>query len=155
MTTMTCKQHTAAVTLASFGAILAYYVTNLAPHLLQGTVTKANLTGLWITVVVAAIVVTVVALIVTQIIVTGIQASKEGAEAAESDADTSDERDDQIDLRGDRTAYTFHSSGVTIAMLLYLFGLSGELMFALLIFFGLLAQIAGDIRRLLLYRGGI
>ena len=155
MTAMSYQQRTALVTLVSFVAILGYYVINLVPHVLHDTVTKANLTGLWITTVVAAIFVTVAGLIVTQIIVTSIQAVKEGEEAAESDADATDERDRQIDLLGTGTAYRFHSTGVTIAMVLYLIGQPAEIMFALLIFFGLLAQIAGDTRRLILYRKGV
>jgi len=152
---MSFKQRTALVTLVSFALILAYYVITIAPYVFGGELATAPLKGLWISVAVAAIVITVIGLIVTQIVVSSIQAVKEGATVAEEEAESEDERDQLIDLKGKATAYTFASTGTTLAMLTYLFDQPAPVMFSLLIFFGILAQIAGDVRRLLLYREGI
>ena len=154
MTTLSLKQRTALVTLSSFTLILGYYLVNLLPHVLMGTLEEASLKALWITVIVGTIAITVLGLIVTQIIATSITAVKEGPEVAEAEADFVDERDKLIDLKGSATAYGFASTGTTLAMVLYLFDQPAEVMFSLLIFAGLLAQIAGDIRRLWEYRKG-
>ncbi len=68
--------------------------------------------------------------------------------------DIQDERDQIIDLKGTRVAYTFSSIGVALSMLTFVFGQPPLVMFGLLIFFGVLAQIIADIWRLTLYRRG-
>lgn len=68
--------------------------------------------------------------------------------------DFADERDKLIDLRGTSITYTVSFSGVLLAMLTFVFGQPPLVMFSLLIFFGVVAQVIGDISRLYLYRRG-
>lgn len=68
--------------------------------------------------------------------------------------DFEDERDQLIDLKGIRVTYTISSLGSALSMLTYVFGHPPLVMFSLLIFFGVLAQIVADIWRLVLYRRG-
>jgi len=69
--------------------------------------------------------------------------------------DVEDERDELIDLRGTKVTYTIASLGSFLAMLTFVLGQPPLVMFTLLVFFGLLAQVIGDITRLLLYQRGI
>ena len=108
---------------------------------------------LWGIVIVLGIVVTIFATILTHIVSAIIEAIKTGEEAPEVE-DLQDERDKMVDLRGTRVAYIVSSFGMLIAMLTFVFGQPPLTMFSLLIFFGIVAQIAGDVSRLVLYRRG-
>jgi hypothetical protein len=68
--------------------------------------------------------------------------------------DIQDERDQMIDLRGTRVTYLVTSLGGFIAMLTFVLGQSPLVMFSLLLFFGVLGQVAGDLSRLYRYRRG-
>ena len=81
------------------------------------------------------------------------QAIKTGEEDPKIE-DIEDERDKLIDLRGTRVSYIISSSGVALSMLAFVLGQPPLVMFSLLIFFGLIAQVIGDISRLVLYRKG-
>ena len=156
MNTMTPRQRTAVVTLVSFTLILVAYVIILAPYVLSGELTTAPLKKLWVTVIFGSAIVVIAGIIITQTIASATLAVTEGKEAAEAEAyQADDERDRLIDLKGKSTAYLFLSIGMTTAMLTYLFDYPPAVMFSLLIFFGLLGEIAGDVRRLLLYRKGV
>ncbi|MCB0100054.1 MAG: hypothetical protein KDE46_30185, partial [Caldilineaceae bacterium] len=100
------------------------------------------------------VVVTILATILTHIVSTIIEAIRTGEKAPEIE-DFQDERDKLIDLRGTKVTYTVSSLGAFLAMLTFVFGQPPLVMFTLLIFFGVSAQIVGDITRLLLYRRGI
>jgi hypothetical protein len=102
---------------------------------------------------VLAIVLTILGTILTHILSAIIEAIKTGEEAPEIE-DLEDERDKLIDLRGTRVTYIFSSIGVFLAMLTFVLGQPPLVMFSLLIFFGLLAQIIGDTSRMILYRRG-
>ena len=65
-----------------------------------------------------------------------------------------DERDQLIDLRGTKVTHTVASLGTFVAMISFVFGQPALVMFALLIGAGVVAQIAGDMFRLTLYRRG-
>ena len=115
-----------------------------------------RLTGvfrLWGIVIVLAIIFTIVATILTHIVSAIIEAIKTGSDDPEIE-DFEDERDRLIDLRGTKVTYTISSIGVFLAMLTFVFGQPPLVMFTLLIFFGVVAQIIGDISRLILYRRG-
>ena len=64
------------------------------------------------------------------------------------------ERDKLIDLKDTKTVYYVSGFGGFLAMLTFVLGQPGLVMFSLLIFFGVAAQIVGDISRLYLYRRG-
>jgi hypothetical protein len=57
-------------------------------------------------------------------------------------------------LRGTKLTYLVYSLGVFLSMLSFVFGQPPLVMFTLLIFSGLVAQVTGDISRLYLYRRG-
>jgi hypothetical protein len=66
-----------------------------------------------------------------------------------------DERDKLIELQGTTIAYRVSSIGVALSMLTLVLGQPPLVMFNLLIFFGISAQIIADISRLYLYRQGL
>jgi hypothetical protein len=110
---------------------------------------------LWGVVIIFAVIVTIIATILTHIGVSIFQAIKTGGKEPDIEIeDFADERDKLIDLRGTKVTYTVSSIGSFLAMLTFVFGQPPLVMFTLLIFFGVLAQILGDISRLVLYRRG-
>jgi hypothetical protein len=107
---------------------------------------------LWGIIVVLAVIGTIVATILTHI--AGGIVHKVRTNEDPHIEDIQDERDQIIDLKGTRVAYTFSSIGVALSMLTFVFGQPPLVMFSLLIFFGILAQVVADIWRLTLYRRG-
>jgi hypothetical protein len=150
---MSFKEKNIVVSLVNFSLILAFYLFRLWQFVRNDTFDTQHLFRLWGTVIFMAVIVTVLAIFAANIIPQMLAAAREGRET--SDIDTlEDERDQLIDLRGTRVTYTVSSLGSFVAMLTYVFGQPPLVMFALLIFFGVLAQIAGDISRLVRYRRG-
>jgi hypothetical protein len=111
-----------------------------------------NVFRLWGIVIALAILVTIFATILTHIVSNIIQAIKTREEPVIEDI--ADERDKLIDLRGTKITYFVSSIGVFLSMLTFALGQPPLVMFTLLIFFGVVAQIIGDISRLYLYRRG-
>jgi len=99
-----------------------------------------------------AVVVTIFATILTHIVSAIIQAIKTKGEP--NIEDIADERDRLIDLRGTKVTYFVSSIGVFLSMLTFVLGQPPLVMFTLLIFFGVVSQVIGDIWRLYLYRRG-
>ena len=66
-----------------------------------------------------------------------------------------DERDKLIGLKGVRVSYVTFSIGVLIAMLSFVFGQPPLVMFSAIIFFSIVAEIAGDISQIFLYHRGV
>lgn len=116
------------------------------------TFTSTNLFRLWGIIALLAVIGTIVATIFTHI-VGGIVHKVKTNEDPQIE-DIQDERDQMIELKGTRVAYTVSSIGVALAMLSFVLGQPALVMFALLIFFGVLANIVADIWRLNLYRKG-
>ena len=114
---------------------------------------SSKLFRLWGIVILLGIVGTIIASIFTHIIAAIVHAIQTGEEDPKID-DTEDERDKLIDLRGTRVTYIVSSLGVALSMLAFVLGQPALVMFSLLIFFGLIAQVIGDISRLVLYRRG-
>lgn len=150
---MSFQQKNITVSLANFTLILAFYLIRVFQMTQGGSFTSTNVFRLWGIVIALAVVVTIVGTILTHIVSAIIQAIKTGEEDPKIE-DFEDERDKLIDLRGTQATYTASSLGVLIAMLTFVFGQPPLVMFSLLIFFGLLAQVIGDISRLALYRRG-
>jgi len=113
---------------------------------------STNMFRLWGTIAVLAVVGTILATIFTHIV--GGIVHKVRTNEDPHIEDIQDERDQIIDLKGTRVAYTFSSIGVALSMLTFVFGQPPLVMFSLLIFFGVLAQVVADIWRLTLYRRG-
>ena len=114
---------------------------------------STNVFRLWGIIVVLAIIATIVLTILAHIGSAVVQVIRTGDENPKIE-DIQDERDKLIDLRGTQITYVASSLGVLAAMLTFVFGQPPLVMFTLLIFSGLLAQVIGDISRLVLYRRG-
>jgi hypothetical protein len=149
---MSFKEKNIVVTLVNFTLIEAFFLVRVLQMLQNEGFNSTNVFRLWGIVIFFAIVVSIVASILTHIVPVIIQAIKTGEEGEEID-DLEDERDKLIDSRGTKLTYSISSFGTSIAMLTFVLGQPPLVMFSLLIFFGVLAQIIGDILRLLLYRG--
>ena len=163
--------HTAFFMLAAYGMFFVTYQLGLDPisailislvvttlialasyKLFIDRIREHEVTVLLITIALA-IVLTILGTILTHILSAIIEVIRTGEEEPEID-DVEDERDKMIDLRGIRVTYIAFSLGVFISMLAFVFGQPGLVMFALVIFFGLIAQVTGDISRLCYYRRG-
>lgn len=156
---MSFQEKNIAVSLGSFILILGIYLIRLFQIFQDGGLNSTSVFRLWGIVIVLAIIFTVIATILTHIVSAIIQAVVQAIKTGEKEPDVEidnlqDERDKLIDLRGTKVTYTVSSVGVALAMLTYVLGQTPLVMFTLLIFFGLVAQIAGDISRLMLYRRG-
>lgn len=149
---MSFQERNIAASFVIFILILAFYVVRVFQLVQNESFNLSNMVRLWVIVIVLGIVVTIIGTILTHIgsgIVEAIKTQKEPVIE-----DIQDERDRLIDLRGTRVAYIVYSLGVLLAMLTFALGQPPLVMFSLLIFFGLVAQVIGDISRLVLYRRG-
>jgi hypothetical protein len=149
---MSFQQKNITVSLVNFTLILGYYLIRVIQMIQSKSFTSENIFRLWAIVAVLAVVVTILAIILTHIGSGVVQAIKTKEEPWIEDIQ--DERDRIIDLKGTRVTYTVSSIGVFLSMLTFAFGQPPLVMFSLLIFFGVLAQVIGDISRLYLYRRG-
>jgi hypothetical protein len=150
---MSFQQKNITVSLANFTLILGFYLIRVIQMVQAGSFNSANVFRLWGIVIVLAVVVTIFATILTHIISAIIQAIRTGVQKPEVE-DIQDERDQVIDLRGTKLTYLVSSIGAFLSMLTFVLGQSPLVMFTLLIFFGVLAQVIGDVLRLVLYRRG-
>ena len=150
---MSFQQRNITVSLVTFILILGFYLLRIFQLLETDSFVSTNVFRLWGIIVVLAIVATIVLTILAHIGSAVFQVIKTGDENPKIE-DIQDERDKLIDLRGTQITYVASSLGVLVAMLTFVFGQPPLLMFSLLIFSGLLAQIIGDISRLMLYRRG-
>src|SRR3972149_9770378 len=140
------------VSLVNFILILGFYLIRVFQMIQGGSFNSTNVFRLWGIVIVFAIIVTIFATILTHIVSSIIQAIKTKEEP--DFKDIQDERDKFIDLRGTKVTYFVSSIGIFLSMLTFALGQPPLVMFTLLIFFGVVAQIIGDISRLYLYRRG-
>ncbi|OGO38073.1 MAG: hypothetical protein A2W35_21800 [Chloroflexi bacterium RBG_16_57_11] len=150
---MSFQQKNIAVSLANFSLILGIFLIRVFQMIQEGSFNSTNVFRLWGIVIALAVLVTIFATILTHIVSAIIQAIKTGEENPKIE-DIEDERDKLIDLRGTRVTYFVSSIGVFLSMLTFALGKPPLVMFTLLIFFGIVAQITGDISRLYLYRRG-
>ena len=150
---MSFKQKNITVTLVNFSLILGFYLIRVIQLVQNENFNEASVFRLWGIVIVLAVVVTIAATILTHIVSAIVEAVRTGEKNPKIE-DFEDERDQLIDLKGTKITYTFSSLGAFLAMLTFVFGQPPLVMFALLIFFGVLAQIIGDTSRLLLYQRG-
>ena len=150
---MSFQQKNITVSLVNFSLILVFYLIRVLQMILSESFNSTNLFRLWGIIIGLAVVVTIIGTILTHIVSAIIQAIKTGKEDPKVE-DIQDERDQIIDLKGTRITYTVSSLGVFLSMLTFVFGQPPLVMFSLLIFFGVVAQVVGDISRLVLYRKG-
>ncbi|MCA9874596.1 MAG: hypothetical protein KC441_13095 [Anaerolineales bacterium] len=150
--TMSFREKNITVSLISFTLILVFYSLRLLQIVRTGF-EAGSVFRLWGVVIVLTIVMIIAGTILAHIFSAILEAIRTGEEPTEIE-DLQDERDQLIDLRGTRVSYTVSSIGVFLAMLSFVLGQPPLVMFTLLIFAGLMAQIIGDISRLVLYRWG-
>lgn len=140
------------VSLVSTLLILGYYLLNLIPMIQQGDLNSDEVFRLAAVVIIATIVLNIAGNILTLIVIQIIHAIQ-----TRSDKELrmiEDERDNLIGLKGARVAYVAFSVGVLIAMLTFVFGQPALLMFSLIVFFSLAAEICGDLAQLYFYSRG-
>ena len=150
---MSFQEKNITVTLISFTLILGFYLTRVFQMIQGEGLNSSDVFRLWGIVIVLAIIVTVVGMILTHIVSAIVIAIQTGDENPDIE-DIEDERDKLIDLKGTKITYTVSSLGSFLAMLTFALGQSPLVMFVLLVFFGLVAQVIGDLTRLVLYRRG-
>jgi len=149
---MSFQEKNITVSLVNFILILGFYLISLFLMIQGESFNSTNVFRLWGIIIVIAVVVTIFATIITHIVSAIIQAIKTKEEPHIENI--SDERDKLIDLRGTKVTNFVSSIGSFFSMLTFVFGQPPLVMFTLLIFFGVVAQIIGDIFRLRLYRRG-
>lgn len=150
---MPYQEKNISVSLVSSILILGFYLIRLFQMIQDGSLNSTDVFRLWGIVIVLIIILTIVMTILTHIVSAIIQAIKTGEEDPEIE-DLEDERDKLIELKGTKVAYLVSSIGVFFSMLTFVMGQSPLVMFTLLIFFGIVASIIGDISKLYLYRRG-
>ena len=150
---MSFQEKNVTVSLVNFTLILAFFSVRVLQMIQGGDFEESNVFRLWGITIVLAVIVTIFATILTHIFSAIIHAIRTGEERPNVD-DIEDERDKLIDLRGTKLTYLVSSLGVFFSMLTFVFGQPPLVMFTLLIFSGLVAQVTGDVRRLYLYRRG-
>lgn len=149
---MSFQQRNVTASLVSFTLILGFYLIRVFQMLQGGSLTPTNVFRLWGITIALGIVATILLTILTHIGSGILQAIETQEEPVIEDIQ--DERDRLIDLKGTRTTYIVSSFGVLLSMLTFVLGQPPLVMFSLLIFSGLVAQIIGDVSRLVLYRRG-
>jgi hypothetical protein len=149
---MSFQEKNVTVSLVNFTLILGFYLIRLFQMIEDGSLNSTNVFRLWGIVIGLAVVATILATVVTHVVSAVIQAIKTKKEPDIDDIQ--DERDKLVDLRGTKVTYFVSSIGVFLSMLTFVLGQPPLVMFTLLIFFGVVAQIMGDISRLYLYRRG-
>ena len=150
---MSYQEKNITVSLMSYLLILGYYLVQLNQMLQNGGLWSTSLFSFWGIVIITAILVNIIASILTNIALSIFQAIKNKTNAIEHFI--ADERDELIELKGVKLSYITFSIGVLISMLSFVFGQSPLIMFSLIIFFSLLAEIVGDISQLYFYRRGL
>jgi len=150
---MSFQQKNVTVSLVNFVLILGFFSVRVLQMIQGGSFNSINVFRLWGIIIALAIIVTIFATILTHIVLAIIHAIRTGEEKSNVE-DIEDERDKLIDLRGTKLTYLVASIGSFLSMLTFVLGQLPLVMFTLLIFFGVLAQILGDVLRLYLYRRG-
>jgi hypothetical protein len=149
---MSFQERNITASLVTFSLILGFFLIRVFQMIQGESFNSTNVFRLWGIVIVLAVVVTILLTILAHIGSGIVQAIQTGEEP--DIKDIQDERDRLIDLRGTKVTYFITSIGGFLSMLTFVLGQSPLVMFTLLIFFGVLGQIIGDISRLYLYRRG-
>jgi hypothetical protein len=150
---MSYQEKNITVSLTSYLMILGFYLVKLFQMVQGEGLTSAMVFSLWGTVIVATILVNIVASILTNIVLSIVHAIKTQTKAIEPFI--ADERDKLIGLKGMKIAYITFSIGVFLSMLSFVFGQPPLVMFSLIILFSILAELIGDISKIVLYQRGL
>jgi len=150
---MTYRETNISVSLASSLLVMGYFLINWTQMYQEQGLNSATIFRLWAIVIVATIVLNILGNILTSIVLSIAHAIK-----TQSDKEprfVEDERDKLIGLKGSKAAYIAFSIGVFLSMLAFVFGQPALVMFSLIIFFSIAAEIVGDILQLSFYRRGV
>lgn len=149
---MSSQKITITVSLVSTLVILGYYLANLIPMFQQGDLNSNEVFRLAGIVIIASIVLNIAGNILANIVINIIHAIQ-----TQSDKEVrlvEDERDKLIILKGTSVSYVAFLIGVLIAMLTFVIGQPPLVMFSLIIFFSLVAEICGDLAQFYFYSKG-
>jgi hypothetical protein len=150
---MSYRETNISVSLTSSLLVLGYYLVSWLQMYQTEGLNSARVFRLWLIVIVATIVLNVLGNILTSIVLSIAHAIK--TQSKEEPRFIEDERDKLVDLKGVKAAYITFSIGVFLAMLTFVFGQPPLVMFSLIIFFSVTAEIVGDIFQLYFYHGGV
>jgi hypothetical protein len=150
---MSYRETNISVSLASSLLVLGYYLVSWLQMYQTEGLNSTKVFRLWLIVIVATIVLNILGNILTNIVLSIAHAIK--TQSKEEPHFIEDERDKLVDLKGVKAAYITFSIGVFLAMLTFVFGRPPLVMFSLIIFFSITAEIVGDIFQLYLYRRGV
>jgi hypothetical protein len=140
---MSNRQYTITVSLISTLLVLGYYLVKLIPMIQQGELNSDEIFQLAAIVIIASIVLNIAGNILVNIVVNIVHAIQTQSEKEVRMLE--DERDKLISLKGTQVSYIAFSLGVLASMLTFVFGQPALVMFSLIIFFSLLAEIIGDL----------
>ena len=149
---MSYQEKNITVSFVSHLLIVAYYLINLFQMFQEGGLVSTRLFSLWAIVIIAAIIVNIIGGILTNIVLGIVHAIK--TRSPERERLIADERDRLIELKGVKASYITFSIGVLLSMLTFVFGQPPLVMFSLLVFFSIAAELIGDISQLYFYRRG-
>lgn len=149
---MSYQEKNITVSLMVYILILGYYLANLLPMYRGDGLVATRVFNLWAIVIVVTILANIFATILSNIVLNIIHAIRTGS--AEGERFIADERDKLIELRGVKATYIAYSIGVLLAMLTFVFGQPPLVMFSLIVVFGVVAEIIGEIAQIILYRRG-
>lgn len=149
---MSYQEKNITVSLMSYILILGYYLVNLFQMYQGEGLNPAKVFSLWATVIIATIIVNIIASILANIVLSIVHAIRTRTE--EQERFIEDERDKLIGLKGVNLSYITFSIGVFLAMLTFVFGQPPLVMFSMIVFFSLAAELIGDISQLYYYRRG-
>ncbi len=140
---MSERNVTISVSLVSTLLILGYYLIKLIPMFQQGDLIADDVFRLAGIVIVASIVLNIAGNIITHIVINIVHAIQTRSE--EEVRLIEDERDKLIGLKGTQVSYFAFSLGVLVSMLSFVLGQPALVMFSLIVFFSLLAEILGNL----------
>jgi hypothetical protein len=150
---MSYRETNISVSLVSSLLVLGYYLVNWLQMYQEEGLVSSEVFRLWAIVIVATIILNILGNILTSIVLSIAHAIK--TQTNEEPHFIEDERDKLIELKGVRVSYIAFSIGVFLSMLTFVFGQPALVMFSLIIFFSVTAEIIGDIWQFSYYRRGI
>jgi DMSO reductase anchor subunit len=150
---MAYRETNIAVSLVSSLLVLGYYLINWLPMLRGENLDADRVFRLWLVVIIATIVFNIAGSILTSIVLSIGHAIKTGSDKEPRFIE--DERDKLIELKGTKAAYITYSIGIFLAMLTFVFDQPPLLMFSLIIFFSIIAEIISDIVQFQFYHRGV
>ena len=149
---MSTRKISISVSLVSTLLILGYYLLNLIPMIRQGDLNSEDVFRLAAIVIIASIVLNIAGNILTNIVINIIHAIQ--TQLDKEVRMIEDERDKLIGLKGTQVSYVAFSLGVLVSMLAFVIDQPALVMFCLIIFFSLLAEICGDLAQFYFYSRG-